>query len=75
MQQVEKYDKMIEEEVEEKRKQLNDTILNASKIQQRDTEKVEQNHSPGKFNNSQYNQSKKWSHHNSASGHSTGQDE
>jgi len=32
MEQVEKYDKMIEEEVEEKRKQLNDTILNASKI-------------------------------------------
>jgi hypothetical protein len=36
IEEVEKYDKLIEEEVEEKRKQLNEQILNGSNICQKD---------------------------------------
>jgi len=74
---VEKYDRLIEDEVEEKRKQLNEQMLAGSNVYQKDPMDKNESmcHSPVKSNNSQYNQSKKWSSHNGASSHSNCQEE
>jgi AICAR transformylase/IMP cyclohydrolase PurH len=76
IEEVEKYDKLIEEEIEEKKKQLNEQMLNGSKLRYGNEELLSpHSNSPMKTGNSQYNQSKKWSnHHNGNSGHSNGQD-